>query len=84
MITSPATHAFDYSLEGLDCEGVMVSGGDDAPTVLVFHGMEGRSDAQVEFCSRLADVGYQAVAVDVSASSPASGGYIVRPRTANV
>jgi dienelactone hydrolase len=33
--------------------------------VLVFHGMEGRSDAQVDFCHLLAEVGYKAVAVDL-------------------
>lgn len=44
----------------------MVSGENaNAPTVLVFHGMEGRSEAQVEFCVRLAEEGYRAVAVDL-------------------
>ncbi|MDT5340500.1 MAG: hypothetical protein QOD90_6005 [Mycobacterium sp.] len=74
-MTSPATHAFDYTLDGLDCEAVMVSGDDDhAPTVLVFHGMEGRSDAQVEFCGRLVDAGYRAVAVDIFGREVSAGG----------
>ncbi|GLP77375.1 dienelactone hydrolase [Mycobacterium antarcticum] len=65
-MSSLATLSFDYELDGLDCHGVMVSGDDaQAPTVLVFHGMEGRSDAQVEFCERLAATGYRAVAVDI-------------------
>jgi dienelactone hydrolase len=65
-MTSPTTLSFDYELDGLDCNAVMVSADvADAPTVLVFHGMEGRSDAQVEFCHRLAEHGYRAVAVDL-------------------
>jgi dienelactone hydrolase len=57
---------FDYEYDGIDLEGVLVSPEDpNAPTVLVFHGMEGRSDAQVEFCRRLAVTGYRAVAVDL-------------------
>ncbi len=65
-MTSLVTLSFDYELDGLDCNGVVVSGDDaHAPTVLVFHGMEGRSDAQVEFCERLAAIGYRAVAVDI-------------------
>src|SRR5258705_13336370 len=60
------TLSFDYELDGIDCDGVLVSGGrPKTPTVLVFHGMEGRSDARVEFCHRLADLGYKAVAVDL-------------------
>jgi dienelactone hydrolase len=60
------TLAFDYQHAGLDFDGVLVSGDHTkAPTVLVFHGMEGRSDAQVDFCHRLAEVGYKAVAVDL-------------------
>lgn len=35
------------------------------PTVLVFHGMEGRSDAQLQYAVRLAELGYHAVAVDL-------------------
>jgi dienelactone hydrolase len=65
-MTTPTTVSFDYALDGLDCDAVMVSGEDaNVPTVLVFHGMEGRSDAQVEFCVRLATAGYRAVAVDL-------------------
>jgi dienelactone hydrolase len=65
-MTPLTTLSFDYELDDLDCNAVMVSGDDaDAPTVLVFHGMEGRSDAQIEFCHRLAELGYRAVAVDV-------------------
>lgn len=55
-----------YALGGLEFDAVLVSGeSPGAATVLVFHGMEGRSDAQVEFCSRLAALGYRAVAVDL-------------------
>ena len=60
------TQSFDYTLGGLEFDAVLVAGeSPGAPTVLVFHGMEGRSDAQVEFCSRLAALGYRAVAVDL-------------------
>jgi dienelactone hydrolase len=60
------TLSFDYELDGLDCDALIVSGEDaGAPTVLVFHGMEGRSDAQVEFCEKLATAGFRAVAVDI-------------------
>jgi dienelactone hydrolase len=60
------TLPFDYEYAGLDFGGVLVSGErTNAPTVLVFHGMEGRSDAQVEFCRMLAGLGYKAVAVDL-------------------
>jgi dienelactone hydrolase len=60
------TQSFDYTLDGLEFDGVLLDRTHPgAPTVLVFHGMEGRSDAQVEFCRRLAALGYRAVAVDV-------------------
>lgn len=67
--------AFGYTLAGVDFEGVLVppvTG--DGPTVLVFHGMEGRSDAQVEFCERLAAVGYRAIAVDLFGTEATRGG----------
>src|ERR1700710_3184423 len=60
------TLPFDYQHAGLDFDGVLVSGEHpNAPSVLVFHGIEGRSDAQVDFCHLLAEVGYKAVAVDL-------------------
>jgi dienelactone hydrolase len=69
------TLAFDYTHDAIDFEGVMVSGADaDAPTVLVFHGMEGRSDAQVEFCRKLAALGYRSVAVDLFGRAATRGG----------
>lgn len=74
-MTASTTRAFDYEYDGLDLQGVLMSGVDaDAPTVLVFHGMEGRSDAQVDFCRRLADTGYQAVAVDLFGRDVSPGG----------
>ncbi len=66
---------FDYVHGALDFEGVLVSGGQaDAPTVLVFHGMEGRSEVQVDFCRTLADLGYRAVAVDLFGRATTRGG----------
>ncbi|VEG56826.1 dienelactone hydrolase [Mycolicibacterium aurum] len=44
------------------------------PTVLVFHGMEGRSDAQLQFAVRLAELGYQAIAVDLFGEKVSRGG----------
>jgi dienelactone hydrolase len=65
-MTSPTVLPFDYTHDGIDYAGVIVSPEDpNAPTVLVFHGMEGRSDAQLPFCHRLAALGYRAVAVDL-------------------
>jgi dienelactone hydrolase len=65
-MTSPTVLPFDYTHDGIDFAGVIVSADEaNAPTVLVFHGMEGRSDAQLEFCHRLAALGYRAVAVDL-------------------
>lgn len=69
------TLPFDYQHAGLDFDGVLVSGEQpNAPTVLVFHGMEGRSDAQVEFCHLLAGAGYRAVAVDLFGRATTVGG----------
>ena len=65
-MATQTTLPFDYEHAGLDFGGVLVSGErPNAPTVLVFHGMEGRSDAQVAFCHLLAELGYKAVAVDL-------------------
>lgn len=68
------TVPFDYTYGGLDFEGVICTGEPDAPTVLVFHGMEGRSDAQVEICGRLVTAGYRAVAVDLFGRAATAGG----------
>jgi dienelactone hydrolase len=47
-------------------DGVLVSEeGPARPVVLVIHGMEGRSDAQVDFAKRLTEWGYLAFAVDL-------------------
>jgi dienelactone hydrolase len=70
-----ATLPFDYAFGGIDFEGVIFSGEHSgAPTVLVFHGMEGRSDAQLEFCHRLSALGYRAVAVDLFGRAATRGG----------
>lgn len=56
---------FDYTVGGLDLQGVICSAEEpDAPTVLVFHGMEGRTELQVEICERIVELGYRAIAVD--------------------
>ncbi|MGE2717171.1 dienelactone hydrolase family protein [Mycolicibacterium litorale] len=43
-------------------------------TVLVFHGMEGRSDAQLAIADRLTQWGYQAIAVDLFGEAVTAGG----------
>ncbi|BBY18823.1 dienelactone hydrolase family protein [Mycolicibacterium litorale] len=43
-------------------------------TVLVFHGMEGRSDAQLAIAERLTQWGYQAIAVDLFGEAVSAGG----------
>lgn len=73
-MTSPTVLPFDYTHAGIDFDGVIVSADANAPTVLVFHGMEGRSDAQLEFCHRLAALGYRAVAVDLFGREATRGG----------
>ena len=42
--------------------------------MLVFHGMEGRSDAQLQPATRLTDWGYQAIAVDLFGEDVSRGG----------
>lgn len=65
-MTEIAQAPFYYAHGGLEFEAVVCSPEDvDAPTVLVFHGMEGRSAAQVQICERVAGLGYRAVAVDL-------------------
>jgi dienelactone hydrolase len=44
------------------------------PTVLIFHGMEGRSDAQVEFAERLVPLGYRGLAIDLFGTRVSRGG----------
>lgn len=57
-----------YEHEGAALEGVLTLADADAagkrPVVLVFHGMEGRSDGQVQFAKRLTESGYAGFAVD--------------------
>ncbi|BBX15735.1 carboxymethylenebutenolidase [Mycolicibacterium duvalii] len=55
-------------------DDVRDDGAGTPPTVLVFHGMEGRSDAQLDIATRLARAGYQAVAVDLFGEDVSAGG----------
>lgn len=65
-----------HDIDGRPFDSVLIR--DDtagsAPTVLVFHGMEGRSDAQLQFATRLTTWGYQAVAVDLFGEDVTRGG----------
>ncbi len=70
------TTSLRHDIDGRYFDAVLV--GDDRlvspPTVLVFHGMEGRSDAQLMFATRLAEQGYQAIAVDLFGEDVSRGG----------
>jgi dienelactone hydrolase len=69
-----------HQIDGAPFDSVLVHDdgardpGTAPPTVLVIHGMEGRSDAQLEFAQRLAALGYQAIAVDLFGEDVSRGG----------
>lgn len=67
-----------HDIDGAQFDSVLVQDDtrthDDPPVVLVFHGMEGRSEAQVQFATRLAEQGYQAIAVDLFGEDVSRGG----------
>jgi dienelactone hydrolase len=68
------------SIGGLTFDHVLVRASDQSgvgelvPTVLVFHGMEGRSDAQLAIAEQLTRWGCQAVAVDLFGEAVTAGG----------
>ncbi|PRC41317.1 carboxymethylenebutenolidase [Mycobacterium sp. ITM-2017-0098] len=74
------TTSLRHDIDGATFDSVLVqrdvpdNTGATPPTVLVFHGMEGRSDAQLEFAMRLAELGYQAIAVDLFGEDVSRGG----------
>ncbi len=62
------TRNLDYEINGKTFDGAVVfddSQTERQPAVLVFHGWEGRSDAQVECASTLAKLGYIGFACDL-------------------
>ena len=62
------TRAFDYPVNGATFDGAVVLDEAQAgkrPAVMVFHGWEGRSDAQVEVARSLARLGYNGFACDL-------------------
>ncbi|KGI69071.1 dienelactone hydrolase family protein [Mycolicibacterium rufum] len=65
-----------HDIDGASFDAVLVHDDTHAPaqTVLVVHGMEGRSDLQVDFAARLTQWGYQAVAVDLFGEEVTRGG----------
>lgn len=73
-----AVRLVEYEIDGTEFEAAVVGAdsGPDAhpPTVLVFHGMEGRSEAQVEVAKRLTGWGYSAIAVDMFGREATNGG----------
>ncbi|MDA2893815.1 dienelactone hydrolase family protein [Mycolicibacterium sp. BiH015] len=74
------TTSLRHDIDGSSFDSVLVhddyryDGAGPAPTVLVFHGMEGRSDAQMQFATRLVEQGYQAIAVDLFGEDVSRGG----------
>jgi dienelactone hydrolase len=65
---SSVTVPFEYEIDDVVCEGAVISADDTSgprPAVLVFHGWEGRSEAQEAIAGRVADLGYVAVACDL-------------------
>jgi dienelactone hydrolase len=74
----PAMHvSIPYELDNEGFEAVLVhdpSWSGPRPTVLVVHGMEGRSEAQVGFAERLLPLGYRGLAVDLFGTRVSQGG----------
>ncbi|MEW5810211.1 MAG: dienelactone hydrolase family protein [Actinomycetota bacterium] len=75
------TTSLRHDIDGASFDAVLVrdDSRDDTvesppPTVLVFHGMEGRSDVQLDFARRLTAWGYQAIAVDLFGEAVSRGG----------
>jgi dienelactone hydrolase len=74
------TASLRHEIDGATFDAVLVrddvagDAGVTPPTVLVVHGMEGRSDAQLQFAQRLAALGYQAIAVDLFGEDVSRGG----------
>jgi dienelactone hydrolase len=65
--------------EGVTLDGVIAADEEweaagDRPVVLVFHGMEGRSDVQVDFARRLTEWGYLGFAADLFGVDATAGG----------
>ncbi|AFM18260.1 dienelactone hydrolase-like enzyme [Mycolicibacterium chubuense NBB4] len=65
-----------HDIDGTQFDAVLTSGdrAPGAPTVLVFHGMEGRSELQLQFAARLGEWGYQGIAVDLFGEEVSRGG----------
>ncbi|MGE2733090.1 dienelactone hydrolase family protein [Mycolicibacterium vaccae] len=66
-----------HDIDGTSFDSVLVQDDSSPPnpsTVLVLHGMEGRSDAQLQFAERLTEWGYQAIAVDLFGAEVTRGG----------
>lgn len=73
------TRRVGYRHEGVDLQGVLTF--DDGatvsrPAVLVFHGIEGRSDAQVDFAKTITDLGWAGFAVDLFGETGAERGQV--------
>lgn len=69
IVSSIKTDCFEYEHGGVVFDAAMLGDRDDPapqrPAVLVFHGIEGRTEAQEGYAARLARQGYLGVAVDL-------------------
>ena len=68
MFTLPAFGAgkvVTYSVDGLDYEGYYVSGGANAPLLLLVHDWDGLTDYEVKRANMLAELGYTVFAADL-------------------
>ena len=68
MFTLPAFGAgkvVTYNVDGLDYEGYYVSGGENAPLLLLVHDWDGLTDYEVKRANMLAEMGYTVFAADL-------------------
>lgn len=64
----------DTTLDGVLAYDRDLDADEQRPAVLVFHGMEGRTDEQVEFARRVVDWGYVGLAVDLFGTAASAAG----------
>lgn len=60
-----ATETFTYEVAGEAYEGYFVSGGKDAPMVLLLHDWDGLTDYEIKRANMLASAGYTVMAADL-------------------
>ena len=72
---TPNTRIVEHQIGGVALQAALVGdAGARRPCVLVFHGLEGRSEAQEDFARQLTDWGYAGFAVDLFGVEASAGG----------